>query len=265
MAATLGLHRAGRGEPLVLLHGGTGTWAHWYRAIPAFAAHFDVLALDLPGMGDSADLPNDGNLEVYLDLIGEAIDAVIGPARVFRMAGFSVGGLLAAATTARMPDRVQRLALVAPGGYDVAERRVLDLRGPRPDMSDAEIDAVHRHNLGAAMLADPNAIDAATVRVQRRNIETCRYDTRRIGFRRHVAEWLPDVRCPLLMLWGGNDLYSNPSIHPRIERLRALAPHAEIHLVPGAGHWVQYERADIVNPVLVGFLRGTGGARAART
>src|SRR6059058_5768790 len=44
----------GHGEPLVLLHGGTGSWLHWVRNVDALAHDFRVLAPDLPGSGESA-------------------------------------------------------------------------------------------------------------------------------------------------------------------------------------------------------------------
>jgi formiminoglutamase len=45
--------RWGRGSPLVLLHGGTGSWRHWAGNIAALAEHYQVYAADAPGLGDS--------------------------------------------------------------------------------------------------------------------------------------------------------------------------------------------------------------------
>ncbi len=45
---------AGRGDPLVLLHGFTETWYEWRRVMPTLAQHYTVIAPDLPGLGDSA-------------------------------------------------------------------------------------------------------------------------------------------------------------------------------------------------------------------
>ena len=44
----------GRGAPLVLLHGGMGSWTHWGRNIGALARKFTVITLDMPGYGDSS-------------------------------------------------------------------------------------------------------------------------------------------------------------------------------------------------------------------
>ena len=49
--------RWGAGRPLVLLHGGAGSWKHWVKNIDVLAAGREVWAADLPGMGESADPP----------------------------------------------------------------------------------------------------------------------------------------------------------------------------------------------------------------
>jgi 2-hydroxy-6-oxonona-2,4-dienedioate hydrolase len=48
--------RWGKGRPLVLVHGGSGSWTHWIKQIPAFKRDYEVWAVDMPGLGDS-DMP----------------------------------------------------------------------------------------------------------------------------------------------------------------------------------------------------------------
>src|SRR5215471_15073186 len=54
---TLAFTRSGSGAPLVLLHGIGLTRHSWDPVIPALAGHFDVIAVDLPGFGDSEPMP----------------------------------------------------------------------------------------------------------------------------------------------------------------------------------------------------------------
>ncbi len=64
----------GSGPPLVLLHGGHGSWAHWARNIDALALHFTVWAPDLPVYGDSTP-PLAPTLDALLDALHETADA----------------------------------------------------------------------------------------------------------------------------------------------------------------------------------------------
>src|SRR5258708_35072386 len=47
----------GKGTPLVLLHGGTGSWMHWVRNIEELAGDFMLLVPDIPGSGESGNPP----------------------------------------------------------------------------------------------------------------------------------------------------------------------------------------------------------------
>ena len=44
----------GVGEPLVLFHGGSGSWTHWIRNIPELSRHYELWVPDIPGLGGSA-------------------------------------------------------------------------------------------------------------------------------------------------------------------------------------------------------------------
>src|SRR5262249_7965847 len=44
----------GAGDPLVLFHGGSGSWTHWIRVIPVLAKHYELWVADIPGLGGSA-------------------------------------------------------------------------------------------------------------------------------------------------------------------------------------------------------------------
>src|SRR5947207_9628482 len=84
-------HRAGAGEPLVLLHGVGESAAGWHPVQEALSRQYDVIALDLPGFGGSAGLPADtlpdavalaGAVEHEMDQLGIA---------GFHVAGYSLG------------------------------------------------------------------------------------------------------------------------------------------------------------------------------
>ena len=55
--------RVGAGPTLLLLHGGTGSWTHWVRNIGPLSRRFSLMVPDLPGMGESLDVPRDTGLD----------------------------------------------------------------------------------------------------------------------------------------------------------------------------------------------------------
>lgn len=89
--STLAYTRSGAGAPLVLLHGIGLDRRAWDPVVPALARHFDVIAVDLPGFGDSAPGPADpaGLAEALAGLLTEL--GVTSP----HLAGNSLGGWVA--------------------------------------------------------------------------------------------------------------------------------------------------------------------------
>ena len=88
--AGLAARIAGEGEPLVLLHGGMGSWNHWTRNVDALAARFKLHLIDLPGCGDSPTVPKDMPDEDYVGLVVAAMDEIARNSAV-NLAGFSFG------------------------------------------------------------------------------------------------------------------------------------------------------------------------------
>ena len=66
-------HRWGSGPPVVLLHGGTGSWTHWARNVAALAEAHTVLAPDMPGSGDSASLPKGDGVPAIAGIVANGI------------------------------------------------------------------------------------------------------------------------------------------------------------------------------------------------
>ena len=106
----------GSGAPaLVLLHGFGGGVDDWYDIQPDLARDGLVLAYDLPGHGRSLGHPAAGNAGPMAKAILSDLDAR-GIAKA-HVAGFSMGGAVAALMGLRAPERVASLTLLAPGGF----------------------------------------------------------------------------------------------------------------------------------------------------
>lgn len=111
---------AGSADPLaprvVLLHG-LGHWseAAWDRLVPALDPRFRYVAFDLPGFGSSEKPRAAYDLAYFRAVVGAALDGE-GDAPL-RLVGHSLGGLIAADYAGAHPERIARLALVAPAGF----------------------------------------------------------------------------------------------------------------------------------------------------
>src|SRR5580698_11023255 len=79
----------GSGPPLVLLHGGYGSWMHWIRNIPVLSREFTVIAPDLPGLGDSATPPEPWTAEGLAAIVVAGLGIVLPEGEKPHMAGFS--------------------------------------------------------------------------------------------------------------------------------------------------------------------------------
>jgi len=116
---------AGKGPPLVLLHGLADSHRTWGRALRALARERRVIALDLPGHGLSGrpDAPYD--LGWNARVVGQWCDYL--GLETFDLAGHSYGGGVAQFLLLSHAHRVRRLALIAPGGLGRAVHPALRL------------------------------------------------------------------------------------------------------------------------------------------
>ena len=249
-------HRWGpaAGTPVVLLHGGSGSWTHWLRNIaPLAAAGHAVWVPDMPGFGESAVPPDGTDADVLPGWLEMGLQQLLGTAPV-ALVGFSFGALVAALWAQAWPARAARLVLVGSPALSADRLPPLDLRRwdslpPGP----ARL-AVHRHNLLQLMLAHPASATPLAVALHAANVERDRLRQRRMMLGDAVAQLLPRLACPVHGIWGAQDvLYA--SRLPLISQVLATAPvHRGLVLLPDAGHWVAFEAAVAFNAALAAAL-----------
>ena len=106
-----GYQNVGR-QSIVLLHGGSGAWNHWVRNIPFLEKDFHILALDLPGCGDSSDPPKPYDAESLAAIVSSSIDEVLKNYSSFGLIAFSFGGFLSGLIAHLQKQRINRLTLI---------------------------------------------------------------------------------------------------------------------------------------------------------
>lgn len=105
---------AGKGPVVLLVHGVAGSRHNWDAVIPQLAERFRVVALDLPGHGESEKPRGDYSLGAYATVLRDLLEA-LGYRRA-TVVGHSLGGGIAMQFAYQFPDRCERLILVASGG-----------------------------------------------------------------------------------------------------------------------------------------------------
>lgn len=242
----------GAGPPLVLLHGGAGSWMHWVRNVGALAYSRTVWTPDLPGMGDS-DLPREGlDADSIAPIVLSGAAELLGGAS-FDLAGFSFGSLVAGYVAQLAPDKVRRLVLVAGTGLGVHAGPRRELRTLRGVTGQAAREEVLRHNLGAIMIHDPRCIDALAVTIQDRAAQRDRVRDRKLARTDAMLRIAPHWKCRAMGIWGEYDNARRRDVGAFDAAVDTLNL-AERHVLPGAGHWVQYELPDVVNSLMARFL-----------
>jgi pimeloyl-ACP methyl ester carboxylesterase len=244
----------GDGAPLLLLHGGSGSWTHWIRNIPTLARTYQLWVPDLPGLGDSAMPPRPWTPASVAAAVIDGLCKLVARDASLNIAGFSFGGHVAGLAAARLAPGVRALVLIGVAALGVKA----DPRPPflkvRAGMAEDEIASVFRQNLEVLMLADPGNIDALAVHLQRENVRRARFRSRPFAATDGLARALERVSAPLKTIWGARDIVAKPSLELRLALLRRHHPELEVRLIEGAGHWVAYEAAERFNAALLELL-----------
>jgi len=245
----------GSGDPLVLLHGGTGSWMHWMRNIEDLARDFMLLVPDIPGSGESAspEMPTSAEKVAAAALAG--IDAILGPDRSFSVAAFSMGSLIAGYLARTAGDRLIRLVLVGATGTTAPRAPIEPMTSWRRLPTDAEKIEAHRKNLAILMVRDPATIGDDALYMQHHNAERSRVRGKHIAPTGDLSKSLPGFKGRLASIWGEHDVTAVPYLAERREKLEQFRPGARFDVIPGAGHWVQYEAPDTFNRLLRKRLR----------
>lgn len=267
-AAGIAFREFGAGEPLVLLHGGAGSWEHWVLNVDALAERFRVFALDLPSYGDSDRVEWDISVEDYLRVTAEAVAEICGDAPRIHIAGFSFGGAVAAAVALALGPRAGSLSMTGGAGYGSpagkrpftleSHRRLAERLGRAP--TEQELRDMHADNLAKLMIRDRAKIDDWAIDMQFRNVRRTSFDSRRVSWAGDTPALIGRLACPVKVIYGAHDSSAIPPIAERLAMCRASRPDVETEIIPDCGHWTMYEAPEATNRLLLDF-HGRAAAR----
>jgi pimeloyl-ACP methyl ester carboxylesterase len=255
----------GSGPALVLLHGMAASWQWWLENLPALAQHHRVIAVDLPGFGQSEPLPAPAEMATHaravLDLLAQLdIESAT-------VSGHSMGGLVALEVFIADPRRVRNLILVDSGGVPMPERRlavvlvvlricaaILRRRFIRRAL--ATKPWVRRLALRAAF-RDPRAMSPELAAETMPLFGGPGFVDAVAAAGRAVHATVPEaITCPVLLVWGERDAIAPPwcaqEMHDRL-------PDSELVVFAGAGHTPMIEFPDQFNDLALRFMAARNG------
>ena len=243
-------------EPVLMIMGWGGDHTAWAFQLPALSQRYRVIALDNRGAGQSAQpdtpytIPGMGDDAVgLLDALG---------VRRAHVCGASMGGMIAQEITLRHAERVLTLQLHctlarfdAYGALTVDSILRVKARGDREEFARAMLPWI----LCRRTAADKPELVQALVQ---RAIDNP-YPTSYTGLRRQAdairghdtLDRLATIRQPVLVTVGADDILVPPAFSREIH---ARLPHAELVVLPDAGHLHFIEQAETFNRVVLEFL-----------
>jgi pimeloyl-ACP methyl ester carboxylesterase len=259
---------------VVLLHGIAGTSSTWDAVIPRLAEHYDVLAPDLLGHGESAKPHGDYSLGAYANVVRDLLEALgVGPATIV---GHSLGGGIAMQFAYQFIERCERLVLVSSGGLGREVHpllRAATLPGAEavlPWLSTAGsrgvgalVHAMRRIGFRASADLDEtwrSFVSLEEPAARRAFIQTVRgvmdHGGQRVSAneRLYLAEGLPT-----LIVWGEKDPLI-PVRHARGAHERMAGSRLEVF--PDAGHFPYRDDPERFVSVLIDFIGTTRPLRA---
>ena len=235
------------GNPLVLLHGGSGSWNHWVRNVLPLSESRAVWTLDTPGLGDS-ELPSGAEDADDLSVpLAQGLEVLFKEKPVDTV-GFSFGGLMAGFLAAQQPALIKRMVLVGVPGLGLSNN-IPNMRGFRVNMTHEERMGVHRNNLLAIMLHEEKNITPELLAMQEHNVLRDRLRRRRIARSDVLLSLQKHWTCEVHGIWGEKDALYEGALH-LIPDLLTDCNLKQFDVIQDAGHWVQFEASDAFNQTL---------------
>ena len=260
----------GSGPPLIFIHGLSGCWQNWLEQLPLFARDHRVIAIDLPGFGQS-EMPVE---EISISRYADAIDELMGELDIdeARIVGNSMGGFIGAELAIQHPERVERLVLIAAAGLSIESIRTERKKGLRHRaenvaffylgwLASRSTVVTRRRRLRSALLllvaAHPDRLPPAlTIEQVAGSGKPGFSDALDAICQYQIRDRLEKIGCPTFIVWGDKD---------RLVPLRdasvfeELIPDSRKVIYKDTGHILMMERPARFNQDVQAFLREKAG------
>ena len=255
----------GEGPVVIFIHGLSGCWQNWLEQLPLFARDHRVIAVDLPGFGQSEMPAEEISISGYADAIDELMDKL--DIETARIVGNSMGGFIGAELAIQHPERVERLVLVAAAGLSIESIRTERTTGLRHraenivfftlgHIASRSATVALRPRLRAALLmtvaAHPAKLPGPLAAQQVLGSGKPGFsDALEAMCRYPLRDRLEKIACPTLIVWGEKDILVPVKDAAIFEE---LIPDSRKIIYKDTGHVSMMERPERFNSDVKAFL-----------
>jgi pimeloyl-ACP methyl ester carboxylesterase len=255
---------AGKGPPILFLHGLGGYWRDWSANLPAFAANFRVLAMDFPGFGES-DKPE---VRYSIEWLTEVVEKFLQEQEIdqVNLVGHSMGGVVALNVASQPKSRVKKLVIAdAVGIGDKSEflAYTMSKKIMGPDTAWEPVENFLKNQFRA--MAD-DLIEKQKPQTARELFESLRIpitgqpllpmtpELQMIAgiFDFDIRPKLASIRQPTLILWGAKDPVASPQ---DASLLQTRIPSSILIFLPNSAHSPMMENPSLFNQELRKFVQ----------
>ncbi len=250
MSPHLHFRRTGHGETLVLVHGYLGGSAQWANEIRYLSSQFDVIAVDLPGFGDSHALTAPHTIGEFAHSVMDQLDAL--SITNFRLMGHSMGGMIAQEMARTAAQRITELILYGtgplgsiPGRFETMAQSRERLQADGVAATAVRISArwfVHGEENPAHALCAQLACQASEGAALAGLNAMQAWDGRAA---------LGGLQMPTQIIWGEHDRSYN---FDQIQMLWRGIKNSSLAVIPGASHAAHLEKPAIFREIMLSCL-----------
>ena len=242
----LAYERTGTGHPLVLIHGFLGSANVFADVLPALQKHFDVIAIELPGHGNSAVEQDAYTVYSYAEEIARVLEKE--QVTHTHVLGHSLGGYIALAAYEKNILPIHKIVLAYTSekadGDEAKEKRTKQQQQIRDEGVDAYVDSLIENFF--APNTDAAIIEKGRVEAKRAQAEGLIKALDAMKARPDQTELLPTIDVPVLVIEGSEDGVVKPieTDNPQFEKATTTT-----------GHLGMIEDADAFSDAVIAFLQ----------
>lgn len=248
---------SGHGPALLLVHGWAGNLYNWKEVMEPLSRSFRVVALDLPGSGQSGcDSQARYTTTAYADFLARFLDTL--GIEQTSVLGNSMGGQIAAEFALRHPERVQKLILcdaAGAGGFPAVMKPAAVVLRPRSMIPLLHLAFPVRADKLAAMPESERMRVALAEERYRSEVRACTgralSDALKSMIRHGLTDELGRIQAPTLVLWGSDDDLLPVTF---AEAFAARIPGAELAVIEGGRHTPMQWRPEQFVSIVTEFL-----------